>query len=104
MLRPCLALSVLLVACVILSRGPAAESETKMLKIQARQRVQSAGAKQDAPYTVSEKTVEWDPKHTALIVCDMWDDHWCKGRPSRVAEMAGPMNRLIARRAASWAC
>jgi nicotinamidase-related amidase len=41
------------------------------------------------------KTVSWDPRKTAFIVCDMWDDHWCKGAAARVAELAGPMNRLL---------
>ncbi|MCU0706154.1 MAG: protein-signal peptide and transmembrane prediction, partial [Fimbriiglobus sp.] len=26
----------------------------------------------------TESTVKWEPKHTAIIVCDMWDQHWCK--------------------------
>jgi len=42
-----------------------------------------------------EKAVEWDPKRTALIICDMWDNHWCKGAAQRVEEMAGPMNAVI---------
>ena len=42
-----------------------------------------------------EKVVQWDPKHTAVIVCDMWDDHWCRGAARRVTELAGPMNQLI---------
>ena len=45
---------------------------------------------------VVEETLTWDPSKTALIVCDMWDDHWCKGAARRVAEMAGPMNEMIA--------
>lgn len=44
----------------------------------------------------TEKTTAWDPAKTALIVVDMWDDHWCKGAAARVAEMAGPMNAFIA--------
>ena len=27
---------------------------------------------------VGETTVTWSPSKTAIIVCDMWDDHWCK--------------------------
>jgi nicotinamidase-related amidase len=42
-------------------------------------------------------TVEWAAGETAIIVCDMWDDHWCKGAAERVAELAGPMNRLLNR-------
>jgi len=45
--------------------------------------------------TVMEKTADWDPKKTALIICDMWDDHWCKSAARRVAEMAGPLNDTV---------
>jgi nicotinamidase-related amidase len=44
---------------------------------------------------VSEKTAAWDPKKTALIICDMWDDHWCKSAARRVGEMAGPLNESV---------
>jgi formylglycine-generating enzyme required for sulfatase activity/nicotinamidase-related amidase len=39
---------------------------------------------------------KWDVAKTAILVCDMWDKHWCKGATRRVAEMASPMNRTIA--------
>jgi nicotinamidase-related amidase len=29
-----------------------------------------------------------DPKKTAVVVCDMWDDHWCKSASARCAELA----------------
>ena len=29
-----------------------------------------------------------DPKKTAVIVCDMWDDHWCKSAARRCGELA----------------
>ncbi len=41
------------------------------------------------------RTVYWDPKKTAVIICDMWDDHTCKGAANRVAEMAPAMNRMV---------
>ncbi len=91
-----LALGLLLVTCVLFSRGPAAEPEKKMLTLRTRTRVPAADARKDTPPMIVEKTVEWDPRHTALIVCDMWDDHWCKGAAKRVTELAVPMNRLIA--------
>jgi nicotinamidase-related amidase len=40
--------------------------------------------------------VRWEARKTAFVVCDMWDDHWCKGAAARVGELAGPMNRLLA--------
>ena len=44
---------------------------------------------------VSEKTAAWNANKTALIICDMWDDHWCKSAARRVTEMAGPLNDVV---------
>ncbi|MBN2476759.1 MAG: isochorismatase family protein [Pirellulales bacterium] len=41
------------------------------------------------------QTVQWDPRKTAVVICDMWDQHWCKSATARVAEMAPRMNALI---------
>lgn len=49
----------------------------------------------DAAHRVIEKTVRWDARKTALIICDMWDSHWCKSAAARVAEMAGPLNEVV---------
>jgi nicotinamidase-related amidase len=59
--------------------------------LQTRSRVKESGPK------VTEKIqeVRWDASRTAIIICDMWDDHWCKGAARRVVEMAGPMNRCV---------
>lgn len=48
------------------------------------------------PERVTERTVEWDPCTTAIVVVDMWDDHWCAGAARRVEELAGPMNDMLA--------
>jgi nicotinamidase-related amidase len=44
-----------------------------------------------------ERTAEWEPRQTAVIICDMWDDHWCRGAAARVVEMAPHVERLVAR-------
>lgn len=46
--------------------------------------------------SVTETKAEWPAKRTALIICDMWDNHWCKSAASRVVELAGPMNEVVA--------
>ena len=43
----------------------------------------------------SHRTAQWDPRQTAIIVCDMWDDHWCRSAARRVGELAGPLNDLL---------
>ncbi len=34
-------------------------------------------------------------KKTVLIVCDMWDDHWCRSASRRVEEMAEALNETV---------
>ena len=45
-------------------------------------------------FQVVQKKVEWDPKQTAIIICDMWNQHWCKGATERVAELAPHINEV----------
>jgi nicotinamidase-related amidase/type 1 glutamine amidotransferase len=39
--------------------------------------------------------IAWKPSETCIVVCDMWDDHWCKQSAARVGEMAPKMNAVI---------
>ena len=34
------------------------------------------------------QSIKLDPARTAVVVCDMWDDHWCKSAATRCAELA----------------
>ncbi len=52
---------------------------------------------ENGQYVVEEKATRWDPKKTAIIICDMWNQHWCAGATRRVAEMAPRMNEVIAK-------
>ena len=38
---------------------------------------------------------EWNSNETAIIICDMWDKHWCEGATKRVAEMAPHLNKVV---------
>jgi hypothetical protein len=46
-------------------------------------------------YTIVNEIQEWSPKETAIIICDMWNEHWCKGATDRVTEMAPFMNKVV---------
>jgi len=46
-------------------------------------------------FMLVNETQEWNGKETAIIICDMWDQHWCAGATQRVAEMAPAMNEVI---------
>src|SRR5262245_50651776 len=43
----------------------------------------------------AERTVDWDVAATAIIICDMWDDHHCKLAAQRVGVMAPRMNQVL---------
>ncbi len=68
-----------------------AEQSTQPLTLHARAPVEDDQHKDK----VVEKTIQWDPRKTAIIICDMWDRHWCKGATERVSEMAPRMNETI---------
>lgn len=42
-----------------------------------------------------ERMVDWHVAETAIIVCDMWDDHHCKIAAQRVGVLAPRMNRVL---------
>jgi nicotinamidase-related amidase len=67
-----------------------ASAQQSALPLTLRSRTKTADS-----FTVVEKRVMWEPKKTALIICDMWDDHWCKSAAKRVDEMAGPLNEVV---------
>jgi type 1 glutamine amidotransferase/nicotinamidase-related amidase len=46
-------------------------------------------------FAVVNSEQEWKASQTAVIVCDMWDQHWCKGATSRVAELAPRINEFV---------
>jgi len=78
---------LLLVAMIALSVC----AEENMLQLNLRSREKLA----DGSYKDAAKAVKWPAKKTALIVCDMWDDHWCKGAAARVVEMAPALNNTV---------
>jgi nicotinamidase-related amidase len=42
------------------------------------------------------RDTEWNVAETAIIICDMWEDHPCKMSAHRVDVMAPDMNRIVA--------
>ncbi|MBT5708876.1 protein-signal peptide and transmembrane prediction [Verrucomicrobia bacterium] len=82
-------LSSLRVTIALLIMSATNQSLAATLNLQLRTR--SA----EAPSKTTEKPVMWDASKTAIIVCDMWDDHWCQSAARRVTEMAPALNRML---------
>ena len=83
-------LAIYLITAVCVSSAATIQA-AKSLKFHTRGRNAAEGGK----FTEVQKDVEWDPKKTAIIICDMWDKHWCQGATTRVGEMAPRMNEVI---------
>jgi nicotinamidase-related amidase len=71
---------------VLLTFTLALHAESLELKLRSRDRANGH---------VKETAASWDPHKTAIIVCDMWDAHWCKSATQRVVELAGPLNETL---------
>jgi len=63
------------------------------LTLSLRSRVETEAG--SGKFRMAERKAEWQPSKTAIIICDMWDRHWCKGATRRVAEMAPRMNEVV---------
>ena len=80
-----------LVACVVFITTAMVHSAPITFKA----RSQALSATSGGQYQSVESEVTWEVGKTAVIVVDMWDDHWCPNAAKRVAEMAKPMNAVI---------
>jgi nicotinamidase-related amidase len=89
-LRPLLGLAGAVAAMALAAPPPSAAEENAALVLTLRARVKEGDC-----FRTVEKKAAWEAKKTALILCDMWDDHWCKSAARRVAEMAGPLNEVV---------
>jgi len=47
-------------------------------------------------WAVTETPAEIRPAETALLLCDVWDSHTCRGALERLTAMLGRMNELVA--------
>ena len=71
----------------------AQDNAPKPLVLKLRKRVEVAP--DTGRYHTLTTPTEWDPKKTAVVICDMWDKHWCPNSTERVAEMAPRMNEVV---------
>ena len=83
---------ILAAALVLVSAGQAASDDpSPLVPITLRSRVKQP----DNTFRVKLEATQWDARQTAIVICDMWDGHYCRASESRVAEMAPYMNEVI---------
>lgn len=86
-MKPHSTLSLVILCTFFLAMEKTSQAEPEKLQLELRSQSKDGAAKVEK--------AEWDPKKTALIICDMWDDHWCKSASRRVAEMAPHLNETV---------
>ncbi|MBC7820161.1 MAG: isochorismatase family protein [Planctomycetaceae bacterium] len=59
------------------------------------QRTRTETAKGSGEWKEGGKEVVWNASETAIIVCDMWDGHYCVSASERVADMVPRMNAVL---------
>ncbi len=84
------------VVLALLVGVPAAWGQKQdVLRVPLRSRVEvfkGSGVWQEVTFTR-----DFPARATAVIVCDMWDRHWCSGAEKRVGLMAPRMNQVLER-------
>jgi nicotinamidase-related amidase len=91
---------LLLAASVALGLLSAACTDTEQKQKQEQEQEQDADP-EDETIQVSLRqhavvmSEQWKPSETAIIICDMWNRHWCDSATARVAKMAPVMNDVL---------
>jgi nicotinamidase-related amidase len=62
------------------------------LRLTLRERREDPAA--SGKFKVIEREAHWKVSQTAIIICDMWDDHYCKLAAQRVGVMVPRMNEV----------
>ena len=86
---------VSLLAVVVLLSNLASATDKEKLILTFRSRVETPEG--SGKFTVLNDVLEWKASQTAIIICDMWDQHWCKGATRRVAELAPHVNYVASK-------
>src|SRR5437867_351805 len=73
-------------------RGSAGEEDGR-LALKLRARVEAPDSSET--YRTVETSARWDPKATAIIVCDMWDLHHSRNATLRLEELAPRMDQML---------
>ncbi|MFV1967661.1 MAG: ThuA domain-containing protein [Pirellulaceae bacterium] len=89
----CSAVALTLGLAPVLSAMATDPDSDSTLNLFTRSRVEEP--EPDGPFKIVYKSIQWDARKTAVVICDMWARHWCDGACKRGAEMAPRMNAFV---------
>jgi len=76
-----------------LLRGDNSESQGRRFRLPLRAEVQVF--KGSGLWQAAQLECEFSTRETAIVICDMWDKHWCTGAATRVDELARRMEPVL---------
>jgi type 1 glutamine amidotransferase/nicotinamidase-related amidase len=82
--------NVLAAGLALFVAAMAAGGAENSITVHQRSRTEQGGG-----WIVRETVGQWQPKQSAVIVCDMWDAHHCLNAVRRVGEVAPRMDRFL---------
>jgi len=85
----------MLLAIAGLALAAAAQAPGQTTRLTLRTRVQPFKASPEWQEVIFHQPVDFS--RTAIVICDMWDHHWCKGAEDRVGTLAAKMAPVIDR-------
>ncbi|MDR1583827.1 MAG: cysteine hydrolase [Prevotellaceae bacterium] len=65
------------------------------LRISMQERVPSNWEGGEGAWMTVNRIESWTPSETALIICDMWDKHWCDASNARFGELAVALEKVV---------
>lgn len=83
------------IVLMVLAQTAGAAAAENHDSIQVHLRSRTASMDQPGAWRLTIQPVQWKASETAVVICDMWDKHWCASASARVAELAGPMNEIV---------
>ncbi len=97
--RRCVLIAVLMVESLWSFSVSAQETIVNKPKVPGQfilhQRSRSETMKDSGEWKEQTKESVWNCSETVIIICDMWDDHYCKSAAERVSDMAPRMNAVL---------
>jgi nicotinamidase-related amidase len=84
---------ILIDKCLALFLLTAALSSASDVPLNLRTREESPAA--SGQWQEQSTTRNIDPKRTAIVICDMWDKHWCRGATNRVNLLVPKMKPVL---------
>jgi nicotinamidase-related amidase len=70
-----------------------ASDMSKPLNLKLRSRVEAFKGSNRWEEVGFQQSIQ--PKETAIVICDMWDKHWCRGASERVGQLVLKMNPVL---------